>query len=161
MYRTGDLVIADRAYGTINGINHCRACGADYILRLRTNCFAVYDEKGGKYDIAGGCGYLKYGESSEATVFAALPDKTRISVRVCVKRRDKEACEWSRKRLERRAVSKGNKPGEKTVLFNEYIVVVTSLPDSVSPDEVLETYRWRRQVEIHFKRLKSIPDPGE
>ncbi|MDR3356114.1 MAG: transposase [Spirochaetaceae bacterium] len=47
-----------------------------------------------------------------------LPDKSRIPVRICVKRKDKEGCEESRKRL----------------------------------------YRRRRQVEIHFKRLKSIPD---
>jgi transposase len=36
-------------------------------------------------------------------------------------------------------------------------VAVTSLPYSVSTDEVLETYRLNWQVEIHFKRLKSIP----
>jgi IS4 transposase len=47
------------------------------------------------------------------------------------------------------------------VLFNEYVVVVTSLPDSVTAEEVLETYRWRRQVEIRFKRLKSILDFGD
>jgi hypothetical protein len=38
-------------------------------------------------------------------------------------------------------------------------VAVTSLPHSVSTDEVLETYRW--QVETHFKRLKSIPGFGD
>jgi transposase len=49
-----------------------------------------------------------------------------------------------------------------TVAFaNEYIVVVTLLPDSVTADEVLETYRRRWQVEIHFKRLKSIPGFGD
>jgi hypothetical protein len=71
--RRGDLVVADRAYGTLNGIKHCLNCGADYILRLRTDCFAVYDENGDKYDIAGGCAHLKSGESSEAEVFAVLP----------------------------------------------------------------------------------------
>jgi hypothetical protein len=47
------------------------------------------------------------------------------------------------------------------VLFNECIVVATSLTSSVSAEEVLETYRWRRQVEIHLKRLKFILDPGD
>jgi IS4 transposase len=46
------------------------------------------------------------------------------------------------------------------VVFNECVVVVTSLPHSVTADEVLETYRWRWQVEIPFKRLKSILDFG-
>jgi hypothetical protein len=160
-FRRGDLVIADRAYGTVKGMNHCRNCGAEYILRLRTNGFAVYDEKGNQLDIADRFAGLKSGESSEAAVFAVLPDKTRIPVRICVKRKDKAGCEKSRKRLDRRASRKGNRLREETVLFNEYIVVITSLPNTVSPDEVLETYRWRWQVEIHFKRLKSILDFGD
>ncbi|MDR2802697.1 MAG: hypothetical protein LBB22_00215, partial [Treponema sp.] len=61
-----------------------------------------------------------------------------MPVRICVKRKDKEACEKS---LERRASRKGNNLQEKTVEFNEYVVVVTSLPDSVTAEEVLETYR--------------------
>jgi hypothetical protein len=160
-FRRGDLVIADRAYGALKGMNHCRNCGADYILRLRTNCFAMYDEKGNKLDIARRFAGLKSGESAEAAVFAVLPDKSRIPVRICVTRKDKDGCEQSRNRLGRRASRKGNRLREETVLFNEYIVVVTSLANSVTPDEVLETYRWRRQVEIHFKRLKSIPDFGD
>jgi hypothetical protein len=135
------LVVADRAYGTLKGKKHCLNCGADYILRLRTGCFAVYDENGNRFDIAGGFTGLKSGESSEAAVFAVLPDKTRIPVRICVKRKNKEGCEKSRK---------GSALREKTVLFNECIVVVTSLPNSVTAEEVFETYRWRWQVEIQF-----------
>jgi hypothetical protein len=30
-FRRGDLVVADRAYGTLKGINHCLNRGADYI----------------------------------------------------------------------------------------------------------------------------------
>jgi IS4 transposase len=61
----------------------------------------------------------------------------------------------------RRASRKGGSLQKKTVEFNEYIVVVTSLPDSVTAEEILETYRWRWQVEIHLKRLKSILDFGD
>jgi transposase len=39
--------------------------------------------------------------------------------------------------------------------------LVTNLNESVSTDDVLETYRLRWQVEIYFKRLKSIMDFGE
>jgi hypothetical protein len=142
-------------------MNHCLNCGADYILRLRTDCFAVYDENGKRFDIAGGFTELKSGESSEAAVFAVLPDKTRIPVRIWVKRKDEEGCEKSRKKLDRRASRKGNTLQEKTVIFNEFIVVVPSLANTAAAEEVLETYRWRRQVEIHFKRLKSILDFGD
>jgi hypothetical protein len=52
-FRRGYLVIAGRAYGTLNGIKACRNCGADYILRLRANCFTVCDGNGNPVDIAG------------------------------------------------------------------------------------------------------------
>jgi hypothetical protein len=59
------LVVADRAYGTLNGMKHCLNCGADYILRLRTNGFSVYDENGNKIDIAGRFAELKEGKTGK------------------------------------------------------------------------------------------------
>ena len=41
------------------------------------------------------------------------------------------------------------------------IVVVTSLNKNITSEEVLELYRYRWQVELYFKRLKSILDYGE
>jgi hypothetical protein len=160
-FRRGDVVVADRAYGTLNGMNRRLNRGADYILRLRTGCFAVYDENGNTVDIAGMFAGLKSGEWGEAAVFAAISDKTRIPVRICANRKDEEGCEKSLKRPERRASRKGGNMGEKTVEFNKFIVVVTPLANSVAADEVLETYRRRRQIEIHFKRLNSILEFGD
>jgi hypothetical protein len=130
--------------------------GGDYMPRPHANCFAVCDGNGNTIDIAVGFARLRSGESSEAAAFAALPGKTRVPARICVKREDKEGCEKSRERLGRRASRKGNKLQEKTAAFNELIVAATA-----SAEEVLESYRWRWQVEIHFKRLKSILDFGD
>lgn len=46
-------------------------------------------------------------------------------------------------------------------IFNEYIVVVTNISADISVAEILEAYRYRWQIEIYFKRLKSILDFGE
>ncbi|MDR0702782.1 MAG: transposase [Azoarcus sp.] len=46
-------------------------------------------------------------------------------------------------------------------LLNEYIVLITSLPGEISADEVLSAYRYRWQVELYFKRLKSLLGMGE
>jgi transposase len=46
-------------------------------------------------------------------------------------------------------------------LFNKYVVLVTSLPKNITAEQVMESYRLRWQVEICFKRLKSILDFGE
>jgi transposase len=44
---------------------------------------------------------------------------------------------------------------------NEYIILVTSLPDSISAESVLSVYRYRWQIELYFKRLKSLMAFGE
>jgi hypothetical protein len=75
-------------------------------------------ENGNKIDSAGRFAEVK---SGEAAVFAVVPDKRRIPARVCVKRKEQEACEPFRKKLEQRASRKGNKLQEKTAAFNEFI----------------------------------------
>lgn len=49
--RSGDIVVADRIYGTISGMEHARQAGADYLLRLKTDAFALYDEAGKRIDL--------------------------------------------------------------------------------------------------------------
>ena len=43
-----------------------------------------------------------------------------------------------------------------TYIFNEYIVVATSLGADITAEEVIDLYRYRWQVELYFKRLKPI-----
>ena len=156
-----DLVIGDRAYGTINGITHCVKSEADYILRLRTNCFAVYDEHGQKIEIISRLRDLKYEECKGFSVYVHGKDGTLIPARICAKRKSREDCESTRKKLLRRASKKQTKLSDATKQFNEYIVVITSLPAGISAEDILETYRYRWQVECYFKRLKSIMDFGD
>jgi transposase len=44
---------------------------------------------------------------------------------------------------------------------NEYVVVITSLPENINAEQILGTYRYRWQIEFYFKRLKSLLELGE
>ncbi len=156
----GDLAIADRVYGTINSIEHCLNSGAEYILRLRTNCFHLYDENGERIDLLQKLAHLEYEQYDELAAFIHK-GKARIPIRICARKKDKDACEKSQKRLKRRSSRKQEKVSADTETFNEYIVVATSLPIEIKSNEILETYRYRWQIENYFKRLKSIMDFGE
>lgn len=45
--------------------------------------------------------------------------------------------------------------------FNNCIVLVTALPDDITSELIFDLYRLRWQVELYFKRLKSIMNYGE
>jgi hypothetical protein len=160
-FRKGDLVIADRMYGTVKGIKHVKSCDADCILRLRTKCFAMYNEDGSAIDIGAKLQQLKCDECAEFPCWINAGRGERLEIRICAKKKSESACEKTRKKLHRREIKKQVELSNEAKMLNLYIIVATTLPDSISCGEVLETYRYRWQVENYFKRLKSIMDFGE
>lgn len=156
-----DLFIGDRAYGTLRGIKHCLSKDANFILRLRTNCFSLYDFEGQKIDllqeVVSNCadGFM------DLNVIANGDEGSKIPLRVCAVRKPADAVARTGKQLASKSRKKQVAVTDKAKLFNEYIVLVTALPENITAEQVLDTYRLRWQVEMYFKRLKSILDFGE
>jgi hypothetical protein len=78
-------------------------------------------------------------------------------LRFCVLRKTKEA---ERKGLEAlmkaRMRKHGNKElGKAQMAYNRYVIIITSITD-VAADLILGLYRQRWQIELAFKRLKSL-----
>lgn len=159
--KTGHLVIGDRAYSTIRGMEHCKKNSAEFILRMRKNSFTVRNDCGESIDFLqtirnpGGENY------ADVRAFATNLNGNKVPIRICAKKKDPEAIIRTQKKMKRKESKKQCKISDETKIFNEYIVVVTNLSDEISAKEVLETYRLRWQVEIYFKRLKSILNFGE
>lgn len=160
-FKKGDLAIGDRIYGTLNGIEHCENSGADYLLRLRANHFKLYDADGKEVDIAAEFQDLQAGACGDLAVFVHLPGGKRLPVRICAKRKSDEEYAHTLKKLKLSAINHKSKTKDSTKIFNEFFIVATSLPEKISAFDVLETYRYRWQIEIYFKRLKSIMDVGD
>jgi transposase len=55
---------------------------------------------------------------------------------------------------------KQRKFSDESKFMNNYIVVVTSLSSDIPSDEILELYRYRWQIELFFKRVKSLLQLG-
>ena len=154
----GDLVLADRVYGSAAGIMHCNESGAEYILRLRVNGLSLCNENGEKFKLFE---HMKGKELGDIKTYAKSKDGKLLPVRICFKKKDPDAIEKTQKKMHRKESKKQCIISDETKAFNEYIVVVTSLGDEVSTSEILDAYRYRWQVEIYFKRLKSILNYGE
>ncbi len=71
-------------------------------------------------------------------------------------KKTKEKIAIEEKRLKRLESKKQTTYSEDTKFTHEFMFVITSLPTSVSAEKVLEYYRLRWQVELVFKRYKSL-----
>jgi len=146
-----DIVMADRMYGTPPGIVHLRERGAGYVIRLRARAFSIYDEKGQKIDLMKGFSGLLAGRYGDITGWCDIKGR-RVPLRVCAVRKS-AINEWNgMKRLNSRGILVSSLQKE----YNKYIIVITSLGKEVSAEQVLDLYRLRWQIEIAFKRLKSL-----
>ncbi len=84
-----------------------------------------------------------------------------IPGRVCAIRKSAAAIREAHRRIRRDASRKGNRVQPATLRFAEYVIVFTTLSGAaVSAAAVLEWYRLRWQVELVFKRFKSLAQLG-
>lgn len=155
----GCLVIADRAYGTIKSIEHCLAAGGDFIIRIRNKPFHIYDENGRKLVLAD---WLRtVGNSAEQlNVWIKNSERKLIPVRICACKKTEAEIAAEQTRIRKMESRKQRKLSEETVFTHNYMFVITSLPLELSAEEILSCYRLRWQVELVFKRLKSLLQLG-
>jgi IS4 transposase len=81
-------------------------------------------------------------------------------IRICIYRKDKNDVEKSLRDVTKANSRAGRgKISEKQKFYAKYVIIATSLTESA--DKILELYRLRWQIELLFKRLKSIFDLDE
>lgn len=159
----GDLVMGDRGYAQPRGIQYVSDRGADSITRLNASTVPLQTSKGRAFSQLPRLRKLRIGGVGEWN--AALPSASGrgggLPVRVCAIKKSKEATELARKKIRRVASKKGKATKPETLEVAAYIVVLTTAPaDRLSADRVLELYRARWQVELAFKRMKSVIGVG-
>lgn len=80
-----------------------------------------------------------------------------VNVRFIAIRKPESAANQSREQVRRRTRDKGMTPVPHSFIAADFMLVVTSLPrDEYPPERVLALYRIHWQVELAFKRLKSL-----
>lgn len=150
----GDLLIGDRCYCQRSGIHHVVKNGGNVLLRIRYN-FVANTMDGSTFDLFDHLRSLESGVIGEWDVLVPH-GRELVQGRICAVKKSKDIAETSRKELLRKAAKKGRVVKPETLEAASYTIVFTTLNTTVSPLDVLEAYRARWQVEIAFKRMKSI-----
>ena len=124
----GDLVLADRGYATASNVAAARAQGADVLIRWKRSHSGLRTPSGGPFDLAALVARVRPGTRLvERPSALRAPDGTLIPGRLLALR------------------------GAKRWLF-----LWTTLPRTVGAARIAGLYRSRWQVELVFKRFKSL-----
>jgi hypothetical protein len=159
MIKPNDIVLGDRMYGNIQGMEHVRRHGGDFILRYRTKGFNVYDGKGEKINLLERFAGLSPMENLSLDCFY-YTEGTKQPVRLVAMRKDDASIETTHRKMKKKLnKQRGTAPSQEALDFNQYIVVATSL--AYSNERILELYRARWQIEQVFMRLKGLYSFGD
>jgi hypothetical protein len=148
----GDVVLADRGYANRRGICHALKHGADVLVRLNLTCVPLYDEQGQPLAQLPLLRTLKPGHTGEWCAFIKGP---RRPVRLCAYRMTEAQRLKSASKYDKYVNKKQYEPSDDTIEARGYVVVLTTL-EELNARQILALYRQRWQVELAFKRLKSL-----
>lgn len=157
--RKNDLILADRAYATITGMEYCLENDGDFILRIRNKAFHLYHAQGRQVLLTDWLEILDGGASC-AMFYYRDSQKNYKPVRICALPKTEEEIKKEEKRLKRKESRKQIKISDDTKFSHRYMFVATSLPETFTAEDILCIYRLRWQVEMVFKRYKSILGAG-
>ena len=153
----GELVVADRVYATRRGFASVLSSGGHFLVRLIWSNVPLENADGTAFDLLAWLRSLPDATPSEAVVRVRLPNRSIAVVRVLARRKTEIAAEAARAKLLRNASKHGQKIDPRSIEAAGYVFVVTSVPaDQLSAAAGLDLYRYRWQVEICFKDLKSL-----
>lgn len=158
-FAPGEIVVGDRGYSQCKGVAAVLGQQAHVLVRIGWQNFPLIGGGNAPLDIVRCLELLDDGEIGDWPV-AFEHDGKRYPVRLVAIRKSPEAAEKERKRIRRETRRrKGRKPHPNSLKAAGFIFLITDLPADVLPAaEALELYRLRWQIEIFFKRLKSILD---
>ena len=156
--RPGELRIADRAHAKVAELARVRADGAEFLVRLPSNQPRLLDSAGQLVDRLALCrkAGAEGGLDQQVTAQAAK-SKIEVQGRLMILPLPPQAAEKARRAARRNARTWGYEATEAAVEMAGYLMLFTSLcAQQWPPDRIASTYRLRWQVELAFKRMKSI-----
>lgn len=152
----GDLFLGDRVYGVRPGIFHVIHGGGDVLVRFAMSNLPLHTSNGRGFDLLRHLRTLRGTRIGDWPVCIQWENET-IEGRVCALKKSRQATERAQQQLRRESQKSGSKPRPETLEAAAYLFVFTTVcQKALCSTNVLEMYRGRWQIELVFKRLKSI-----
>lgn len=151
-----DIILGDRGYCHREGVAHVLEQQGDVIVRLNSTNFPLLDHKHASFDLLPHLRRLKGHQPSDWLVYFDASG-ARWSARLCAIRKSRHAADLAKSKILQQASKKQVQVRPETLECAEYVFVLVTLErDVLSARAVLDLYRARWQIELCFKRLKSL-----
>ena len=160
-FQAGELVLADAGYSHPAGIASVVRQGADVCVRVNPASLPLWHQQGRPFPLLRRLETLRRAGQTAEWPVGIQEGEHWIAGRICAIRKSEEAIHRAQRQLTRK-----QQQGKRTVTplarqYACYIFVFTTLPQKTATGrQVLECYRLRWQIELTFKRLKSIVQLG-
>jgi hypothetical protein len=166
----GGVMIADRGYAKAGEMAAFRAGSGDrsrdFIVRTGWNMLRLENPDGSPFDLIGVLRQMEQAplpnplnEPQEWTVKALYgrgKKIKRLPIRLMILPLPPEKAELARKKVKRSANKRQYKTDVRSDLAAGFMMLATSLPPDIPAKEICAVYRLRWQIELAFKRLKSL-----
>lgn len=156
--KAGELRIADRAHAKAQDLAQVVEAGGEFLVRAPSNSPRLLDSQGHLLDRLSLC--RKAGETGVLDRPVRIQNgksKVEVAARLVILPLPPEVAEKARRAARRLAAKARYKPSEAGIEMAGYLMLLTSLaPDHWPPERLASTYRLRWQIELAFKRMKSL-----
>ncbi len=159
--KAGDICIGDRGYAKARGLRKVLDAGAHFVVRTGWQSLSWMDDQQRPLDLFGALGGV--GDKP-----ACLPvwvnshekGKPPLALRLIVARLPPEQAAKSKDKVAANIRKRCKTADPRSLEAAGFMMIVTTLDDRHSAEQILELYRLRWQVELLFKRFKSLADLG-
>ena len=158
-WMAGQLAIADRGYSTAAGIEHVVSQGADVLVRVNRGALPLYSRSDRPFVIEPFLRRIHEGQVVERKVRIRLQTDPRrreriVDGRLIATRLPADKADEARKRLRAEI---GSSVTAEALEMAAYVAVFTTAPATrLAAQQCLAIYRLRWQIELVFKRWKSL-----
>jgi hypothetical protein len=154
--RPGDLFVGDRGYVHREAISYVLQGGGQVLVRTNLSNIPLLAAPGLPFPLLEHLRTLTGTQLGDWDVYLPHDDQL-IPGRICALKKNKLATEKARRQAMKESRKQGYRVRPETLEAAAYTFVFTTLTrDEFNPARVLEMYRGRWQVELAFKRLKSL-----
>lgn len=157
-----DCFILDKGYSRISELKYIQDRGGDLIVRVNQQSLHFYNESDEPINLLSYLSKLKISGSTKSwNVIIKDNAGNAVRGRICAVKKSKESILKSQLKIKRKSQKQSTKLQPDTLDYAKYLTLFTTLKEEdYKPREILNWYRVRWQIELAFKRLKSLAELG-